>query len=104
MRKRRIGFGKGYFLTDEDLTVKRAILDITCRRELLFTDELQKYLPESITEELSVMKEEGIIELDEEKLIVTDLGMIFLRNIAKPFDNKLRYSQKGGDKMFSKAI
>ncbi|MDQ2180166.1 oxygen-independent coproporphyrinogen III oxidase [Marinifilum sp. D714] len=95
---------KGYYLTDEDLTVKRAILDITCRRELFFTDELKKYLPESITEELTVMKEEGIIELDEEKLVVTDLGMIFLRNIAKPFDNKLRYSQKGGDKMFSKAI
>nr|WP_320117937.1 oxygen-independent coproporphyrinogen III oxidase [uncultured Marinifilum sp.] len=95
---------KGYFLTKEDVSIKRAILDITCRRELFFTDDLKKYLPETIIEELTIMKEEGIIELDEEKLTVTDLGMIFLRNIAKPFDNKLRYSQKGGDKMFSKAI
>jgi len=102
--KNELDLVKGYFLTDEDLRVKRAILDITCRRELFFTDELKKYLPEGIMNELGVMQKEGIIELNEEKLVVTDLGMIFLRNIAKPFDNKLRYSQKGGDKMFSKAI
>jgi oxygen-independent coproporphyrinogen-3 oxidase len=94
---------KGYFLSDEDLMVKRAILDITCRRELFFEDDLKLYLPETIKEELQVMHNEGIIELSDEKLVVTDLGMIFLRNIAKPFDNKLRYSQKGGN-MFSKAI
>ena len=95
---------KGYFLTGEDLVIKKAILDITCRRELYFTNDLKKYLPESIMDELQVMHQEGIIKLTEKKLEVTDLGMIFLRNIAKPFDNKLRYSQKGGDKMFSKAI
>jgi len=95
---------KGYFLTDEDVRIKQAILDITCRRELLFTNDLKKYLPKTIMEELQVMHNEGIITLDDEKLVVTDLGMIFLRNIAKPFDNKLRYSQKAGDKMFSKAI
>lgn len=94
---------KGYFLSDEDLMVKRAILDITCRRELFFSDDLKPYLPETIKEELQVMHNEGIIELSDEKLVVTDLGMIFLRNIAKPFDNKLRHSQKGGN-MFSKAI
>jgi oxygen-independent coproporphyrinogen-3 oxidase len=94
---------KGYFLSNEDLMVKRAILDITCRRELFFRDDLKPYLPETIMEELQVMHNEGIIELSNEKLVVTDLGMIFLRNIAKPFDNKLRYSQKGGN-MFSKAI
>ncbi|MGQ1908979.1 oxygen-independent coproporphyrinogen III oxidase [Marinifilum sp. RC60d5] len=95
---------KGYFLSDEDVSIKRAILDITCRRELFFTENLKEYLPKGIMNELEVMKKEGIIELSEEKLEVTDLGMIFLRNIAKPFDNKLRYSQKGSDKMFSKAI
>ena len=95
---------KGYFLTDEDLTVKQAILDITCRRELSFEGKLQKYLPEGIKAELQVMQDEGIIELTDEKLVVTDLGMIFLRNIAKPFDNKLRYSKSGEGNMFSKAI
>lgn len=102
--KSELNLVKGYFLTNEDLLVKRAILDITCRRELIFTDELMKYLPEGIMNELEVMNQEGIIELSKEKLVVTDLGMIFLRNIAKPFDNKLRFSQKGDDKMFSKAI
>ncbi len=95
---------KGYFLSDEDVIVKRAILDITCRRELSFDGELKKYLPTGIKAELQVMHDEGIIELSDDKLVVTDLGMIFLRNIAKPFDNKLRYSKSGEGNMFSKAI
>ncbi|MBI9056857.1 oxygen-independent coproporphyrinogen III oxidase [Labilibaculum sp. DW002] len=95
---------KGYFLTDEDLIVKQAILDITCRRELSFEGELKKYLPTGIKAELQVMHDEGIIVLTDDKLVVTDLGMIFLRNIAKPFDNKLRYSKSGEGNMFSKAI
>ena len=95
---------KGYFLTDEDLIVKQAILDITCRRELAFDGKLKKYLPTGIKAELQVMHDEGIIVLTDDKLVVTDLGMIFLRNIAKPFDNKLRYSKSGEGNMFSKAI
>lgn len=103
MAEGKLNLEKGYFLSDEDVRVKKGILDITCRRELFFTDDLKQYLPKGIKEELQVMHEEGIIKLSDEKLVVTDLGMIFLRNIAKPFDNKLRYSQKGGN-MFSKAI
>jgi oxygen-independent coproporphyrinogen-3 oxidase len=95
---------KGYFLSDEDVIVKRAILDITCRRELVFSDELKKYLPLGIHEELQGMADEGIIRLTDKKLEVTDLGMIFLRNIAKLFDNKLRYAKSGEDNMFSKSI
>ncbi|RUT78346.1 oxygen-independent coproporphyrinogen III oxidase [Ancylomarina longa] len=95
---------KGYFLNKEDLIVKRAILDITCRRELFFTDELKAFLPTTLKDELQVMAEEEIIRFDEEKMEVTDLGMVFLRNIARIFDNKLRYAQNGGDKMFSKSI
>lgn len=102
--KGELDLEKGYFLTAEDLVVKRAILDITCRRELAFSEELKAYLPATINEELQVMADEGIIRLSNEKLEVTDLGMIFLRNISKLFDNKLRYSKNGGDNMFSKAI
>ncbi|MFA8436522.1 MAG: oxygen-independent coproporphyrinogen III oxidase [Marinifilaceae bacterium] len=95
---------KGYFMTDEDLVVKRAILDIACHRELQFSDQLKPYLPSTIREELGVMKEEGLITLSEEQLEVTDLGMVFLRNICKLFDNKLRASKPGENQMFSKAI
>ena len=102
--KKEFDLEKGYFLSDEDVIVKRAILDITCRRELSFDGELKKYLPTGIKAELQVMHDEGIIVLTDEKLVVTDLGMIFLRNIAKPFDNKLRYSKSGEGNMFSKAI
>ncbi|WP_372753405.1 oxygen-independent coproporphyrinogen III oxidase [Labilibaculum sp.] len=103
-KAKELNLVKGYFLSNEDVIVKRAILDITCRRELFFSDKVKQYLPESIQEEMQVMVDEGIIRVDDEKLEVTDLGMIFLRNIAKLFDNKLRYAKSGEDKMFSKSI
>jgi oxygen-independent coproporphyrinogen-3 oxidase len=102
--KKQFDLEKGYFLSDEDVIVKRAILDITCRRELYFTDDLKAYLPATIKEELQVFSDEGIITWSDEKLVVTDLGMIFLRNIAKLFDNKLRAAKSGEDNMFSKSI
>ncbi len=95
---------KAHFLTVEDLAIKQAILEITCQRKLLFTDDLKKHFPSTIHQELNEMKQEGLIDFDEKKLLVTNLGMIFLRNIAKIFDNKLRYSEKHHGKLFSKSI
>lgn len=95
---------KGYFMSDEDLVVKRAILDVACKRELLFTPELDPYLPSTIQKELSVMENEGLITVDGNGIKVTDFGMIFLRNICKLFDNKLRESRSSGNQMFSKSI
>jgi len=99
----KLNLVKTYFLSDEDLIIKQAILDITCRRELTFTKELLDYMPNNIFEQLEVMKNEGIITLTKEKLSVTNLGMIFLRNISKQFDNKIRKS-KDENNMFSKSI
>lgn len=95
---------KACYLTDEDLQVKKAILDISCRRELIFSDELKPYLAKTIESELQVMAEEGILSFDSEKLEVSDLGMTFLRNICKLFDNRLRNAKSGDSNMFSKAI
>ena len=61
-------------------------------------------MPESIEDELQIMADEGILSFDSEKLIVSDLGMTFLRNICKLFDNKLRNAKSGDSNMFSKAI
>ena len=73
-------------------------------RELLFSNELKPYLAKTIENELQVMAEEGILTFDSEKLEVSDLGMTFLRNICKLFDNRLRNAKSGDSNMFSKAI
>lgn len=95
---------KACYLNNEDLQVKTAILDISCRRELVFSDELKPYLPKTIESELQIMADEGILSFNNEKLEVSDLGMTFLRNICKLFDNRLRNAKSGESNMFSKAI
>ncbi len=95
---------KACYLTDEDLQVKKAILDISCKRELFFSNDLKPYLAKTIESELQEMAEEGILTFDSKKLEVSDLGMTFLRNICKLFDNRLRNAKSGDSNMFSKAI
>ncbi len=102
--KKELELVKTCFLTEEDLCIKKAILDISCNRELTFSDELKPYMADTIKSELEVMANEGILSFDSEKLLVSDLGMTFLRNICKLFDNRLRNSKSGNSNMFSKAI
>lgn len=102
--KKELELIKACFLTEEDLCIKKAILDISCNRELTFSDELKPYMADTIKSELEVMANEGILSFDSEKLLVSDLGMTFLRNICKLFDNRLRNSKSGNSNMFSKAI
>ncbi|WP_439880116.1 oxygen-independent coproporphyrinogen III oxidase [Pontibacter sp. MBLB2868] len=95
---------KGHFLTEEDLLMKEAILDIACRGELSITSQLLALLPGDAFEELNQMQDEGLIELSDKALKVTRLGRAFTRNICMVFDLKLRQSEPSEQQIFSKAI
>ena len=53
--------------------------------------------------ELQVMEGDGLVSLSADRISVTSLGRIFLRNIAMPFDAYLK--KKAEDRpMFSKTL
>ncbi|WP_242928808.1 oxygen-independent coproporphyrinogen III oxidase [Pontibacter vulgaris] len=95
---------KGHFLTDEDLVIKEAILDVACKGELQFTDELMNLVDVDARIELQQMQEEGLLQLTDNGLLVTPAGMPFVRNICMVFDRKFRHRESTGEQIFSKAI
>ncbi|MCT4613342.1 MAG: oxygen-independent coproporphyrinogen III oxidase [Marinifilaceae bacterium] len=91
-----------YMLDEEDQVLRQAIKDITCKRELNLDEKILHIFPDLLSTDLVDMEREGLIKIENKRLTITDLGMVFLRNIASIFDKKLRDSNTG-DK-FSKSI
>jgi oxygen-independent coproporphyrinogen III oxidase len=94
-------FIKGHILSEEDLVVRRHILDIMCKSETrldpehpLFTDFITRLAP---------LKEDGLIQMKENLLVVTEMGRAFLRNICMCFDQRL-WRNKPESQIFSMAV
>ncbi|MGB0525754.1 MAG: oxygen-independent coproporphyrinogen III oxidase [Flammeovirgaceae bacterium] len=93
---------RGHLLTDEDYFIKNAIASIMCHKQLEW-----KIIPDNYEQEvrtlLQEMEQDGIIQMDERQLIVTEKGFPFLRNISMAFDWRLK-RKNTSEQLFSKAI
>lgn len=83
----RFPLHRGHLLTDEDLVLRRHILNLMCRQETSWAD------PKLYTEELDVaryrledMENDGLVVLGDKCVRVTDEGIPYLRNICMAFD------------------
>jgi len=94
----------GHILNQEDLIVRRHILNIMCLLETSWEDEKMN-LPQmqEIVCRLSEMKKDGLIQLENERLTVTETGRAFVRNIAMAFDLRLLRS-KPDSRIFSMTV
>jgi oxygen-independent coproporphyrinogen-3 oxidase len=81
---------RGHILNEEDLIVRRHILNIMCLLETSWQDEKMN-LPEmpAILERLQEMKTDGLLDFDNQTLRVTPNGRAFVRNIAMAFDLRM---------------
>ncbi|MFN8674083.1 MAG: oxygen-independent coproporphyrinogen III oxidase [Candidatus Sericytochromatia bacterium] len=92
----QIPISVGHKLTEEDMRVRRNILNLICNFETNYDkkdvslDSLQNYF------------DDGLIEFSENQIIVTDLGKKFIRNICSAFDPSFIKNSK--ENLFSKAI
>lgn len=87
VNKGRFPIMRGHLLTDEDLVLRRHILNLMCRQETSWED------PAMYTEELDVaryrledMENDGLVVLLDKGVRVTETGIPFLRNICMAFD------------------
>lgn len=76
---------KGHILTDQDIIVRKEIMDIMCKG--------RTSLPEikdlnTIHERLLEPFKDGLVELHNNELFVTNRGKQFLRNICMAFDER----------------
>ncbi len=94
---------KGHFLCDEDMIIRRHILDIMCKGETHW--DFQKQFSFALEEGLGRMQslaEDELIEIDSHHLTVTPLGKNFLRNICMALDARL-WADQPATQLFSMA-
>jgi oxygen-independent coproporphyrinogen III oxidase len=95
---------KGHVLTDEDLIIRQHILNMMCKNETDWTDDAQKFssLPEAL-EQLKDLEKDGLVTVNNEKLVVTETGKAFLRNICLCFDTRY-WAKKPEAAIFSSSV
>lgn len=86
---------KGHILTDEDLLIRKHILNIMCTGSTKWRADLHycEPLTEAI-QKIKYLERDGLILADEAGLIVTPAGKRFLRNICMAFDLRLATSEE----------
>lgn len=95
---------RGHLLTDEDLIIRKHILNLMCQFETSWKDKSEyfKEIPE-VLKQLEEMKNDGLVIIQKDKIRVTDAGKPFVRNICMAFD--LRLKRKAPEtKLFSMTI
>lgn len=95
---------RGHILTEEDQIIRRHILNLMCRFQTSWSD-FQLYIPEmdSILKRLGEMEQDGIVEIKEGSLFITEKGRPFVRNVCMAFDLPLQ-KKSPETKLFSMTV
>lgn len=82
---------RGHMLTEEDQIIRRHILNLMCRFQTSWsTFKLHVPQIESILEKLTVMEQDGLVEIGDGSLRITKKGRPFVRNVCMAFDLPLQ--------------
>jgi oxygen-independent coproporphyrinogen III oxidase len=95
---------KGHIATQEDVRVRKQILEIMCQFATTWNDE-DFTLDEQIVlkNNLSEFERDGILSFDSNSLSVHEKGKPFVRNICMAFDKRM-LREKTTTKLFSQVI
>ena len=94
---------KGHLLSEEDLNIRQHILNLMCRLETSW--DLQTTFPElpNALEALKEMEADGLVELSDNTIKITEKGRAFTRNVAMTFDLRMMRN-KPETRIFSMTI
>ncbi|TRX36909.1 oxygen-independent coproporphyrinogen III oxidase [Flavobacterium sp. ZT3R18] len=82
---------RGHLLTDEDLIIRKHILNLMCKFETSWADNANSFkeIPEILIQ-LKEMENDGLLIITENKIKVTEEGKPYVRNICMAFDLRLK--------------
>jgi len=81
---------RGHLLTDEDRIVRRHILNIMCHFETGWADDDDRFPElEACLDKLEELQADGLLQLEEDRLVVPENARPFVRNICMAFDLRL---------------
>ena len=93
LKTTQIPFFRGHVLQEDELLVRKHILDIMCQFQSRFTKEFFEQWPEERKNQLEQLKVDGLIYWDKRNLSVTEKGKAFVRNICMVLDDLLWNAQ-----------
>lgn len=95
---------RGHILTDEDLLIRKHILNLMCQFHTSWA-EIENHFDElpSVLESLKEMQQDGLVQITENSITVTEQGKPFVRNICMAFDLRLNRN-KPGTELFSMTV
>jgi oxygen-independent coproporphyrinogen-3 oxidase len=76
---------RGHIHSDEDLRHRKLILELMTTWQL----EIPHDLSEGLWERLAPLKEDGLVDLKDQTLVITDQGKPFIRNICMALDKRM---------------
>ena len=90
LEKNEIPLMRGHILNQEDLVIRRHILNLMCLLETSWEKPEQQFpeLPDTL-ERLKEMESDGLLEFVPNGLKITEKGRIFTRNICMTFDLRM---------------
>ena len=104
LAENKIPVYRGHILNDEDLVIRRHILNLMCHFYTSWEkQDLQFPEIEDIKQKLSELEKDELIKINNFSIEVTDKGKPFIRNICMAFDLRLQRNMPT-TKIFSMTI
>jgi oxygen-independent coproporphyrinogen III oxidase len=97
-----IPFTAGHTHTPEDLLIQQLILELMCQQEMTLKNKDHIPFWGEIEKELVSFKEDGLLEIKNDRLEINPSGKGFIRNIALSFD--FHYRTKTTSARFSQSV
>lgn len=108
--ERGIATMRGYHLSDDDRLRRTVISRLLCHTIVLkneisqeFAIDFDRYFADELRR-LEPFREDGLVILDPNEIRTTQLGRIFIRNLAMIFDPYLEKQQLNAKPLFSKTL
>jgi oxygen-independent coproporphyrinogen-3 oxidase len=100
VQKVEIPVFRGHLLSEEDLIIRRHILNLMCNFETVVTEE---WLLKDVRLRLAEMIKDGLVVSENNTIKITDVGIPFVRNACMAFDLDLIGTEQR-ERLFSKTV
>lgn len=104
LEKNEIPVFKGHVLSPEDLKIRKHILNLMCTFETSWKEPSMDF-PErvDVIQQLTEMQQDGLLQIENDRIVITEQGKPFVRNICMAFDLRLK-RRKPETQIFSMTV
>jgi oxygen-independent coproporphyrinogen-3 oxidase len=96
-------FITGHALTEEDLILRKNIIELMCNGNTTLVNRIDKRFLKEAFNKLKQLEGDGLLEVENNTISISDKGQLFVRNICAAVDARM-WRKSSQEETFSKAI